>query len=89
MRVNPRQEELIHELVRAVQVKFPSMKYKGFHASPHGESQIWIEVDMPDEETMLDMSEFAAVLETQILVDYGYNISLIPSYPAAQALETA
>ena len=79
MRINPRQEELIHELVSKVQSAFPSVRYLGVHASPYGENQLWIDVAVPDEETLMAMGEFASVLESQILVNYGYSFSLMPT----------
>jgi len=85
MTLNLRQEQLMQELIAAVQAKFPELKYLGYHGDPYGGSQVIIDVAMPDEETVIAMSEYAAGLETDILVDYGYNFMLLPKYPRETA----
>jgi hypothetical protein len=78
MRLNPRQEELLHELVQKVIAKFPTVRYLGVSGSPYGEQSVWINVAVPEEETMMKMSEYAAELESAILVEYGYSFSIMP-----------
>jgi hypothetical protein len=81
MTLKLRQEEIMQELIANVQAKFPEMKYLDYHGDPYGGSQVIIEVALPDEETMFAMSEYAAGLEIDILVKYGYSFMLMPNYP--------
>jgi hypothetical protein len=85
MTLNVRQEELMQEPINAVQAKFPEMKYLSYHGDPYGGSQVIIEVELPDEETMFAVSEYAAGLETDILVNYGYSFMLVLNYPRETA----
>jgi hypothetical protein len=78
MMMNSRQEELMHEFVRTIGIHFPSVEYLGYHGSPYGENDVWIDVAVPDEETMLALSEFSPALEMDILLKYGYRFSFMP-----------
>lgn len=78
MTLNLRQQELLRELVQNITLKFPDVQYLGFGSSPYGEQTVWVNMRVPDDETMLAMSEYAAELESAILVEYGYSFSIMP-----------
>lgn len=78
MTMNVRQEELLHEYIRNILEHFPSVRVLDYHGSPYSDGEIWVEVAVPDEETVLTLGEFTPKEEMQILVNYGYSFSLLP-----------
>ncbi len=82
MRINYKQKQLIDDLFHQVKGKYPEIVYKDLEVSPDDPEHIWINViaDM-DEDKEIQMMEYSAELETDILMDYGYRISIMPENP--------
>lgn len=82
MKLNHKQEQLIDELFSKVKSKYPEIIRKNLDVSPDDPDHIWINViaDM-DEDKELEMAEFAAELEHDILMNFGYSISIMPENP--------
>ncbi len=82
MRINYKQQQLIIELLAKVQEMYPEIKFKNLEVSPDDPEHIWINViaDM-DEDREIEMSHFCSNLEYDILMDYGYAISIMASNP--------
>jgi hypothetical protein len=84
MRINIKQQQLIDELLAKVKERYPEIIFRDLQPSADDPDDIWINViaDM-DEERQWDMSHYAAELETDILIDYGYDLSILSHNPNA------
>jgi hypothetical protein len=84
MRINLKQQQLIDELLSKVKDRFPEIVVSYFEESPEDPDDIWINViaDM-DEDRQMEMSSYAAELETDILVDFGYAFTIMSHNPNA------
>ena len=82
MRINHKQQQLMDEMFAKVKEKYPEIVFKGIEFSPDDPEHIWIITiaDM-DEDREIEMSEFSAELEIQVLMDYGYAISMMYENP--------
>lgn len=79
---NHKQQELIAALLAKVQAKFPEIRFKNYELNPDDKEHIWVVVDAPmSEERQIELGRFAADFSTDILVDYGYAISLMSDNP--------
>ena len=84
MTINHKQKQLIDELIFKVQERYPEIVFKDLETSPDDPQHIWINVvaDM-DEDREIEMTHFASEIATDILMDYGYAISIMPENPNA------
>lgn len=82
MRTNIKQQELIDEMFNKAQKKFPEIKFKNLQESPDDPEHIWINVlaDM-DEDREIKLMHYAARLDYDILMKYGYKISIMTENP--------
>lgn len=82
MTINLKQEQLINELFNKVKERFPEIIIKDLQVSPDDKDHIWINVvaDM-DVEREIELNDFAGTLEIDILVDYGYRLSIMSENP--------
>jgi hypothetical protein len=82
MKINHKQQQLIDDLFSTVKARYPEIVFKDLQVSPDDPEHIWINVisDM-DEEREMDMRHYSADLETDILLDYGYDFSIMPENP--------
>ncbi len=78
MKIHAKQQELVDELLAKVKERFPSVEFSHLTSSPENPNAIWVHVHVPDDETALDVGEYAAHIEIGYLVDYSYSISLMP-----------
>ncbi|MCP4350934.1 MAG: hypothetical protein GY795_36170 [Desulfobacterales bacterium] len=77
--INFKQHELIDDLFQTVKAEFPEIELVNITRSPDDSSHIWINVTVPeDEDRQIELAEFSAEKEHDILLDYGYWISVIP-----------
>ena len=82
MRINYKQQQLINELFEKVKEKYPEIQYKNLEVSPDDPEHIWINViSNMDEDREIEMSHYCSNLEYDILMDYGYAISIMASNP--------
>ena len=84
LKINLKQQQLIDELFAKVKEKYPEIILKSLEASPDDPEHIWINViaDM-DEDREIEMHSYSAELQIDILMDYGYAISIMPENPSA------
>lgn len=72
-------EEVAEELLQSVKAKYPELEEFGRTTDPEDKEHIWIRVYAPyDEDTRMAIHSYASELETDILLDYDYKISVIP-----------
>ncbi len=77
--INFKQQELIDSLLQAVKQKFPEVELISVTESPEDPADLWVNVTAPsDEDREIELMEFAADKSTDILLDYGYQILIMP-----------
>ena len=77
--MNFKQEELIDELMIQIQERYPEVELIRVTESPESASTLWIEVTAPeDEDRRIEMREFGSDKVTDILLDYGYHMLVMP-----------
>lgn len=82
MNINLKQQQLIDELFEKVHSQYPEISFKQLEVSPDDPDHIWIIVNADmDEDRELEMRELAADLQTNILLNYGYAISIMAENP--------
>jgi hypothetical protein len=80
MSINFKQEELIDELVNTLIKKFPEVEFINISESPEDSESLWINVTSPkDEDKEIELREFASDKTTDILIDYGYHMLVMPT----------
>ncbi len=79
MRINFKQQELIEELLKELEVCFPDVRFVDITECPENPDNVWINVTEPeDEDREIELTEFFSEKCTDILMDYGYDISVMP-----------
>jgi len=77
--MNFKQEELIQELLDTVKAKFPEVEFISVTESPEDPADLWVNVTAPEDEDREDeLMEFACDKTTDILIDYGYHMLIMP-----------
>jgi len=77
--INFKQQELIDEIFQVVKEQFPEIELINITLSPDDPTHIWINVTTPDDEDRrIELSEFAAEKGHDILLEYGYWLSILP-----------
>ncbi len=80
MRINFKQEELIKNLMKSVKRKFPEVELINVSESPEDSESLWIQVSAPkDENKEFELRAFASDKTTDILIDYGYHMLVMPT----------
>jgi hypothetical protein len=78
--MNFKQKELAEQLFADVKAKFPEIEFLGYSAHPENPNQIWIMVSyLNDDEREAARMDFSAIKSTDILEQYGYLITLMPT----------
>lgn len=84
MKMSIKQEELADELYKQVKKVFPEIKFKQFEVSPDDPEHIWIIVDADiDDDRMIELNSYSSKLEIEILLNYGYALSIMAENPNA------
>jgi len=81
MRINHVQERLISELIDYAKQKYPEIELGKITESPSGSEHIWViikGIDWNDDDKAMDFMEYLSGKQEDILVEYGYPISLMP-----------
>ncbi|MCP4549157.1 MAG: hypothetical protein GY835_22110 [bacterium] len=84
---NDKQMELSYMLFDKLKGKFPDIQLADITEAAYDPSHIWVNVFMPDnEDREIALREMAAEISADILLDYGYGITIssawIPDYKA-------
>ncbi|MFQ5637382.1 MAG: hypothetical protein ACE5IR_05250 [bacterium] len=78
--INIKQQELIHQLYNQVKEKFPEIEFINVTRSPEDPDDLLVNITAPkNEDREIVLREYASELETDILMDYGYLIMLMPT----------
>ncbi|MDQ1266237.1 MAG: hypothetical protein QG635_1389 [Bacteroidota bacterium] len=82
MKMNHKQEELVGSFYKIVKEMYPEIELLNLSINPDDPEHIWINVkaDM-DEDREIEMSLFAAGIEADIDIEYGYRISVMSENP--------
>jgi hypothetical protein len=76
--INFKQEELAQELFLSLKHKFPEVSLINITESPADPRAVWVNITAPeDEDREIDLIESAGDKTTDILLDYGYYISIM------------
>jgi len=79
MRLNHKQQELLEELVKDIETKFPETKFVEAYSGLEGENSVWIDFTEPaDEDRLIALGEYASERTTDIMLDYGYHFVVLP-----------
>jgi len=77
--MNFRQKELAYEYFEKVKAKYPEIELINITESPEDPSDHWLNVASPfDDDTEIEMMEFAAKIGNALLVEYGYLFMFMP-----------
>ena len=78
--MNFKQKELIDVLFYTIKEKFPEVELINITESPEDPNDLWMNITAPhDEEREIELRAFASDKATDILVNYGYHISPMPT----------
>ncbi len=78
--INFKQEELIKGFMRQLKEKFPEVEFINVSGSCEGADSLWINVSIPDgDDYLIDVIEFASDILTDIFLEYGYHMLLMPT----------
>ncbi len=76
--INFKQEKLAQELFSSLRHKFPEVSLINITESPADPRALWVNITtLDDEDREIDLIEFAGDKTTDILLDYGYYISIM------------
>ena len=76
--INFKQQELAQDLFSALKNKFPEVSLLTIAESPADPEAVWVNITAPEnEDREIDLIEFAGEKTTDILLDYGYYISIM------------
>jgi hypothetical protein len=75
--MNVKQRELSMLLFNQLKERFPELGLVNITESAENQNQIWVNVTMPsDEDIEIEVRELASEISTDILLDYGYHITI-------------
>ena len=79
--MNFKQHELIEEFFRTIKKDFPEVELISVTESPEDPNDLWVNVTAPEDENReIAMIELAGNKTTDMLLDYGYYISIMPCH---------
>ncbi len=81
MTLNHVQERLTNELMDYARQKYPEIEIGKITDSPSSSNHVWViikGIDWDDDDKVMDFIEYVAGKQEDILVEYGYPISLMP-----------
>ena len=74
---NFKQKELSYMLFERLKQRFPEIRLVSITPSWENPEDIWVNIIYPeDEDREIELREMAAEISTDILLDYGYSISI-------------
>ena len=77
--MNFKQQELAERYFQTIRTQFSDVKFLGITESPEDPSDLWVNVlSSYDEDQEIALIEFAGNITIDLLVQYGYHISLMP-----------
>ncbi len=86
MMITAQQKRLIDKLFGTIKEKYSEIELISITESPEDPNDVWVNVTLPEgEEREIELIEFASNKATDILLDYGYHISVMPTQPLEAA----
>jgi hypothetical protein len=80
MKLNHKQTELIDQLAKEIEQKFPEIRFVDVAPSPEGENTLWLNFTKPkDEARLIEIIEYGSNRTMDILLDYGYHMVILPT----------
>lgn len=77
--INFKQEELIEQLMGQIRKKFPEVSLLKIMEGCDDPESLWIKVTSPkDEDREMELRDFAGDKVTDIFLDYGYHMLVMP-----------
>jgi len=74
---NLKQKELSRMLFDRLKAKFPEIRLVSITPSCENPEDIWVNIIYPeDEDREMELREMSAEISTDILLDYGYSITV-------------
>jgi hypothetical protein len=81
--INFKQRELSNRLFEQLHARFPEIELAKITESYETPEDIWLHIIMPeDEERAMEMREIAAEISTDMLITYGYHITIVSALPS-------
>ncbi len=78
--MNFRQEDLTREFFQTVRESFPEVELIDVTPIPEDPNDLWINVTAPsDEEREFSLMDMVSGRSTDILLEYGYSILIMPT----------
>lgn len=75
--INLKQMELSHQLFERLKQKYPEIELVDIVESGVYPDHLWVKIIMPtNEDREIEMGHLAADISTDILVNYGYHITI-------------
>jgi hypothetical protein len=76
--VNFKQKELIQNFFHSIKNKFPEVEFVSVTEGPENPADLWLNITEPDnEDREIELIGFAGEKTTDILLDYGYYITIM------------
>lgn len=90
MILNHKQQELIAQLAREIEEKFPDVKFVETVQSPESVNTLWLRFTEPDnDKRFMEIGEYAGERTMDILLDYGYHLVVLPVVENGKATAAA
>ena len=78
--INAQQQSLIDQLFETIKEKFSEIELINITESPEDPNDVWVNVTEPkNEDREIELIEFASDKAMDILLDYDYHISIMPT----------
>jgi hypothetical protein len=79
MQLNYKLQELVDQLVKDIETKFPEVKFVSIAPSPESVNTLWLDFTKPeDEDRLIELGEYASERAMDILLDYGHHLVVLP-----------
>lgn len=86
--MNFKQQELAEQYFQTIYTKFSDVQFLGITESPEDPTDLWVNVlSSYDDDQETDLIEFAGNITIDLLVQYGYHISLMPRHPNSHLVQ--
>lgn len=89
MDLNLKQQELVEGFIARIQERFPASEFQYITPSAEDPRDVWVHILVQDDDESISLSTFAAEMNIDILVNYGYSISVMTHSVAADVHEEA
>jgi hypothetical protein len=85
--INFKQRELSHNLFEQLKARFPEIELAKITESYETPEAIWVHIIMPeDDDLYMAVHEMAAEISTDILITYGYHITIVSALPSEKVV---